>query len=235
MKFLLLLCLSINLGAQLRKPVLLELFTAEGCASCPPADELISAVDQLQPIPNADLIVLSEHVTYWDHSSKDRFATTALNNRQLGYSQLLKLESVYTPQLIIDGKYECIGGNGPEAKRLILEALKQNKPLLELNANRVNGKIKTNISFFGLNGATVLVAIAEDYAETKITKGENAGKTLKHTAVVRALHTIGTAEGLRYDHTVELPMPTISSNFRVVAFVQDSKTGHILAAAQVKL
>ena len=235
MKFLLLLCLAANLAAQLKKPILLELFTAEGCASCPPADELISAVDRLQPIPNADLIVLSEHVTYWDHSSKDRFASTTLNNRQLGYSQLLKLEGVYTPQLIIDGKYECVGGNGPEAKRLILEALKQDKPLLELNANRINGKIKTNVSFFGLNGATILVAIAEDNAETKITKGENSGKTLKHTAVVRALHTIGTAEGLRTDRTVELPMPPIASSFRIVAFIQDSKTGHILAAAQVKL
>jgi hypothetical protein len=236
MKFLvLLLSLSILSMAQLRTPVLIELFTAEGCGACPPADELISAIDQLQPIPNADLIVLSEHVTYWDASSKDRFATTALTNRQLGYSKLLKIEGVYTPQLIIDGQYECTGGNGPEAKRLILEALKQPKPLLELTAFRSNGKIKTNVSFFGLAGATVLVAIAENQAETKVTKGENAGKTLKHTAVVRALHTIGTAEGLRFDSTVELPSPPIVDNFRVVAFAQDSKTGRILAVAQSKL
>jgi hypothetical protein len=232
MKFIFLLSLALSLIAQPRKPVLLELFTAEGCASCPPADELITAVDRLQPIPNSDLIVLSEHVTYWDHSSKDRFASTAFNNRQIAYSKLLKLEGVYTPQLIIDGQFECVGGNGPEAKRLILEALNQPKPLLEITANRIDGKIKTNVSFFGLTGATVLVAIAEDQAQTKIAKGENAGKTLKHTAVVRALHTIGTAEGLRFDTTVELPIPAISSNLRVVAFVQDGKTGRILAAGQ---
>jgi len=236
MKFLLLmlgLCLCSQ--AQPRTPILVELFTAEGCGACPPADELITAIDQIQPIPTANLIVLSEHVTYWDTSSRDRFASTALTNRQLGYAKLLKIEGVYTPQLIIDGQYECTGGNGPEAKRLILEALKQPKPQMEITANRINGKIKTNVSFFGLSGATVLVAIAENQAETKVSKGENAGKTLKHTAVVRALHTIGTAEGLRFDTTVDLPMPSIVDNFRVVAFVQDSKTGRILAVAQSKL
>lgn len=221
--------------AQPRTPVLIELFTAEGCSACPPADELIHAIDHMQPIANADLIVLSEHVTYWDQSSKDRFASQAINNRQLGYSQLLKLEGVYTPQLIIDGQYECVGGNGPEAKRLILKALEKPKPLLELNANIVGNKLKTNVSFFGLNGATVLIAIAEDHAETKITKGENAGKHLEHTAVVRAIHTIGVAEGLRYDKTTELPLPPIASRFRIVAFVQDSKTGKVLAVSQVKL
>jgi hypothetical protein len=236
MKFLLaFLCLTLATQAQPRTPILVELFTAEGCPSCPPADDLISAIDQLQPIPNAELIVLSEHVTYWDASSKDRFATSALTNRQLGYSQLLKLEGVYTPQLIIDGQYECIGGNGPEAKQLILKALEKPKPLLELYAVLKSGKVTTSISFFGHDGATVMVAIAEETAETKITKGENAGKTLKHTAVVRALHTIGTASGLRFDKSVELPAPPIAAKFRVVAFVQDSKTGRILAVAQVKL
>ena len=236
MKFLLvLLSLAITATAQTRTPVLLELFTAEGCPSCPPANDLITAIDQLQPIPNADLIVLSEHVTYWDASSKDRFATSALTNRQLGYSQLLKLEGVYTPQLIIDGQYECVGGNGPQAKELILKALAQPKPLLELYATVKAGKITTNVSFFGNDGATILVAIAEESAESKITKGENAGKVLKHTAVVRALHTLGTASGLRTDKSVELPAPPIAAKFRVVAFLQDSKTGRILAAAQVKL
>jgi len=232
--FLALLCLALAGQAQVRTPVLIELFTAEGCSSCPPADELISAIDQLQPIPNADLIVLSEHVTYWDNSSKDRFATTALTNRQLGYSQLLKLEGVYTPQLIIDGQYECVGGNGPEAKRLILKALAQPKPLLELYANINGGKLKTNIAFFGLDGAKVLLAIAEENAETKVTKGENAGKTLKHTAVVRSLHNIGTASGLRFDTSTEIALPPIAAKFRVVAFAQDAKTGRILAVAQTK-
>lgn len=234
MKFLLILGLALAGQAQVKTPVLIELFTAEGCASCPPADDLISAIDRLQPIPNAELIVLSEHVTYWDASSRDRFASAALTNRQMGYSKLLKIEGLYTPQLIIDGRYECAGGNGPEAKQLILKALETPKPLLELTANRIAGKLKTNVSFFGMAGATVLVAIAENDAETKITKGENAGKTLKHTAVVRALHTIGTAEGPRFDTTVELPMPPVAASFRVVAFVQDGATGRILAAAQAR-
>jgi hypothetical protein len=236
MKFLLLiLSLSMAIEAQMRTPILIELFTAEGCGSCPPADELISAIDRLQPIPNAELIVLSQHVTYWDASSKDRFASSALTNRQLGYSQLLKLEGVYTPQLIIDGQYECVGGNGPEAKRLILKALAQPKPLLELNASIKAGRLKTNVSFFGLPEATVLIAIAENSAETKVTTGENAGKTLKHTAVVRNLQTMGKTSGPRFDETMEFPLPANASSLRIVAFVQDNKTGRILAVAQVKL
>jgi hypothetical protein len=221
--------------AQQRTPVLLELFTAEGCSSCPPADDLISAVDELQPIAGAQLIVLSEHVTYWDGSSKDRFGLQAVNNRQLAYSQLLKVDGVFTPQMVIDGQYQCVGGNGPEVKRLILKALEQPKPLLELTATREGTKIKANVSFFGIDGASVLIAIAEDKAQTKITKGENAGKTLRHTAVVRSLHVVGKSSTGRFDKNVELPLPFDSSLLRIVAFVQDEKTGRILTATQSKL
>jgi hypothetical protein len=231
--FLLGLCLAFAAQAQTKTPVLIELFTAEGCGACPPADELITAIDKLQPIPNTELIVLSEHVTYWDASFKDRFASAALTNRQLGYSQLLKLEGVYTPQLIIDGQYECVGGNGPEAKQLVLKAAANPKPPMELKAILGTAKINLKVSFPGLEGA-VLVAIAEDSAETRITKGENAGKTLKHTAVVRALHTIGMASGPRFDKSLELPLPKLATSFRVIAFVQDPKTGRILTAAQTR-
>jgi hypothetical protein len=230
----LLLSLCLASQAQLRTPVLIELFTAEGCGACPPADELIAAIDKLQPIPNTELIVLSEHVTYWDASSKDRFALAALTNRQLGYSKLLKIEGVYTPQLIIDGQYECVGGNGPEAKQLILKAAATPKPLLKLTATPGKGKINLNVSFSGLPGAAVLIALAEDHAETKITKGENAGKTLKHTAIVRALHTIATTSGPRFNQSVELPLPTMTAPLRVIAFVQDTKTGRILTSAQTR-
>src|SRR5580698_2109853 len=118
-----------------RTPVLLELFTSEGCSSCPPADRLLQMLDKTQPVQGADLIVLSEHVDYWDRLGwKDRFSSAEYTDRQRQYSNVFHLESIYTPELVIDGRKECVGNDSAAARAAINDALKSPKAQLTLSA-----------------------------------------------------------------------------------------------------
>ncbi len=225
---------SFALTAQTRTAVLLELFTSEGCSSCPPADDLLAKIDSLQPLPNVDLIVLSEHVDYWDGAHRDRFSQAALTRRQSEYAKTFGLKSIYTPQLVVDGTSEMVGGGGRLAEAAILKAVDTPKHPMELKATPNGKKLSVSVRFakLGTPNAIVYLAVADNHAETKVSAGENAGRTLHHTAVVRAMMQLGKAGASDFDKTVELPLKTDS---RVVAFIQDPATGKVLAAAQVKL
>src|SRR3984957_14235607 len=121
-----------------RVPVLLELFTSEGCSDCPPADRLLELLDQKQPVAGADLIVLSEHVDYWDRLRwKDPFSSSQYTARQQDYTNRYNFDGVYTPQLVVDGRYGFVGSDGRQASATIHKAMREHKvPIAVSNVAR---------------------------------------------------------------------------------------------------
>ncbi len=223
-----------------RIPVLLELFTSEGCSSCPPADRLLELLDQKQPVPGADLIVLSEHVDYWDrHGWKDPFSSSVFSARQQEYSYRLQGDGIYTPELVVDGKFGFVGSDRRKASSAIQEAMRDPKiPITISNVTRDGNQVMVHIEVPAADsrpksGRGILyLALADDRAESHVVRGENAGRSLAHVAVTRALKRVGAVDlAAATDRNVTLAIrPGAAANTsRLVGFIQDSKTGHVLA------
>ena len=118
-------------------PVLLELFTSEGCSSCPPADQLLEKIDRDQPVPGTDLIVLSEHVDYWNRIGwTDPFSSSDFSRRQQAYAAQFGTDDIYTPQLVVDGEKAVVGGNWPMAARAIQQSLREPKIPVTIGATK---------------------------------------------------------------------------------------------------
>src|ERR1700674_3981925 len=169
-----------------RTPVLVELFTSEGCSSCPPADSLLQKLDQ-QPIAGEEMIVLSEHVDYWNHIGwKDPYSARLYSDRQGSYARRLGLNDVYTPQMIVDGTFAFVGSDATLAEKAFAKALTKPKIAVRLSSvspattNVLLVRVETGAlqEFFGLHEAHVYVAIALNHAESQVSGGENSGRRL---------------------------------------------------------
>jgi len=237
-------CITAGQGAmawgQDRVPILVELFTSEGCSSCPPADTFLQKLDE-QPIAGAEFVVLSEHVDYWNHDGwRDPYSSSDLTDRQRNYATRFHLESVYTPQMVLDGGRQFSGSNIDEAQKVIAEALLQPKIALRisnvtLEQNRLRAHVETAslVSSCGARAADVYVAVALNHAESQVLRGENANRRLTHTAVVRKLFKVGKIRsGEQFVRDIELKVESGSDphNLRLVAFLQDPDSGKIVGA-----
>ena len=228
-----------------RNPVLIELFTSEGCSSCPPADVLLSQLDRFQPVPTADLIVLSEHVDYWDDIGwKDPYSSHQFSLRQADYVRRLRLGEAYTPQMVVDGNIQLVGSDERQAVQAIQRAAKVDKFRISLSAPRLEGSnsLTVHVEVGATPGVTkqssgqLWLALADDMDQSNVKRGENAGRTLKHVAVVRTLTQVGMVEG---DNTFSKDL-TVSTgnanlqNLRVVAILQESATGRVLGVGSTR-
>jgi len=219
--------------------VLVELFTSEGCSSCPPADRLLQDLDRQQPVPGASLIVLSEHVDYWNHDGwKDPFSSSLLTDRQNSYVTHFGLSSAYTPQMIVDGTAEF--GNSPQqAKAAIQKELTVNKTEVRVSSISLDGTtLRAHVDAavlapHGPSHAEVFVVVALNHAESQVLAGENSGHRLTHVGVVRSLTKVGSVDAKKsFDADVRVPLNPSDdpANLRVIAFVQASGPGTILGA-----
>ncbi len=219
-------------------PVLVELFTSEGCSSCPPADALLARLQLQQPIPSANIIVLEEHVDYWESLGwHDRFSARQFTDRQTVYAQRLRLDDNYTPQMIVDGIDQFVGNGSAHALRAITQAALTPKLPLALSAVALNGNHLTGTVSIppsaALPKAGLYAALIEPTASTKVLYGENGGHTLNHVSVVRSLQRLGPIDALsphEIPFTLEIPKELSPANFRLVVFAQASGQGEILAA-----
>ena len=218
-----------------RKPVVVELFTSEGCSSCPPADALLQTLDSTQPVTGVQLIVLGEHVDYWDDLGwKDTYSAHAFTLRQQTYADRLRLASPYTPQMVVDGKFEFLGSDRDRADKAFVAARDLSKVEVTISGLKIeNGNLLAHIATGPLPAQTaVFVALTLDHAQSQVLRGENSGHRLQHVAVVRTLTQVGTAQkGQAFTQDVSLPADPSGGPYHLVTFVQEADQGRILGAA----
>jgi hypothetical protein len=226
-------------AADAKVPVIVELFTSEGCSDCPPADLLLRKLEAQQPVANADIIVLSEHVDYWNSRKwKDRFSSSELTDRQKRYVEAFKLDSAYTPQMVVQGEAQMNGANAGKALKAIAQAAQNERTEVSLQFKSDQGQ---QFAVYGVDDsasprdAELVLAVTESGLQSEVKGGENGGHTLQHTGVVRSWKTfpvkkmsVGGIMPLKIDPSWN------RANLRVVAFVQDKKTMHILGATSEK-
>jgi hypothetical protein len=227
--------------AAAHRPVLVELFTSEGCSSCPPADALLARLDAQRVVGEAQVIVLSEHVTYWDRPEwNDPFSLQSVTDRQQDYGNRFRLDSVYTPQALIDGEAQMTGSDGAAMLRAIAQAAAT--PAVDLaiedaqwSGNAVHFKVRAGAGSNAPPNATLTAALADDSAQASIGGGENAGRTLRYVAVVRAMKSLG--KGPLDGRQLELKASDAgkSGPMRLVVFLTDPRSGHVLGAAEQTL
>jgi hypothetical protein len=231
----------VHASESVPSPVLVELFTAEGCSSCPPADAFVMQLDALQPISGTQLIVLSEHMNYWNDSWPDPFASTKLTARQADYVRALKRSSPYTPQLIVDGTMEVRLNDRPGMEHIFHAAAASPKIPVSLTSIRVEpgtpAYLSGNIEVDGSleeHRATVYLATALDRIQTKVLRGENRGKTLAHVAVVEYFSRLGDLKpGQNFNQSFRVPLERelASNDARLIVFVQEAGNGKVVGAA----
>lgn len=228
-------------------PVLIELFTSEGCSSCPPADALLARMDARQPIPGAQLIVLSEHVDYWNHDGwVDPYSSASITDRQNNYASVLGLKSPFTPQFLVDGTEQLQANDAQKVIASLRQAGSTPKIALRIlsaategaNPVVIQGRVESDPNP-QKRKADVFVAIALDHTDSQVARGENSGRHLSHVAVVADMVRIGKLEqgkGFAQDFHIKLKLPASQSKtIRLVAFAQESGPGRILGAAQEKV
>jgi hypothetical protein len=224
-------------------PVLVELFTSEGCSDCPPADALLERLDNSQPVAGAQLIVLSEHVDYWnDIGWRDPYSSHAYSERQSAYARRFGLSSVYTPQMVIDGRFEFVGSNERRAITAAESAAKSAKISMSLSGAHLESESvlavhldASRLPATATQSATVLLAIADEKDESHVSGGENGGRTLRHVAVLRTLKKVGSLDQVNhFSQDVRIEIPRRNGSIRLIAFVQDEENRTIWGVASTR-
>lgn len=243
-----------NLGATAEaprnstpSPVLVELFTSEGCSSCPPADELLTRLEQTQPVAGTEVIALSEHVDYWNRLGwTDPYSSSEFSARQNDYARAFHIDEVYTPQMIVDGRAQFVGSNLSSAREAIASAARDLRTAVTVSLASEDTRAASitldvrvaSLSDVAFDLAEVLVAITESGLRSSVLRGENAGRRLSHTAVVRKLRPIGsmdTRAAFRAQPVVRIEKTWKRDSLKAVVFVQERTSRRVLGAASVSL
>jgi hypothetical protein len=214
-----------------------ELFTSEGCSSCPPADQLIARIqreDKDQPV-----YILAFHVDYWDRQGwKDAFSDASYTRRQNQYAAWLDLQSIYTPQVVVNGTKEFVGSQEATLRNTINTDLQEASPATLTLSNIVSdpGKGKVDWQYQAQNAgsnSSLVVAIVQRSATTSVKAGENSGRTLSHVQIVRQLQTTEPHSGGA--GSLILPAGIDTRDEEIIAFLQNNDNGRIIAATRSAL
>jgi hypothetical protein len=207
---------------------LVELFTSEGCSSCPPADE---AIGRLKGWKN-NVYVLSFHVDYWNYLGwKDVFSNASYSSRQQEYGDLFHLNSIYTPQIIVNGKTQFVGSDESRLRETIESSLKETpKTFIHLKVQQPDkNEVPITWNTEPNTDLRLNVALVQNFTKDFIQRGENKGQTLNHYFTVRNFQSVRALPGSGTS-LVTIPTGLQSSDCMVIAFLQNPKTGYIVAA-----
>lgn len=212
---------------------LVELYTSEGCSSCPPADALVSKIEK----ENTDkpIYILAYHVDYWNHLGwKDQFSSADYSKRQRDYAHYLKTDGVYTPQIVVNGKTEFVGSEEGKLRNAINGSL-LNVAATKISLDAINITPKQLTLKYDINNAgknTILqVAVVEKSATSKVAAGENSGRTLGHVQIVRKLQQVNL-KGDAGSASISLPDGFNSKTWELIGFLQDKSSGAVSGAAK---
>jgi hypothetical protein len=225
-------------GSEERKPVLVELFTSEGCSSCPPADALLQTIDREQSIPGAQVIVLSEHVDYWNHDGwRDPFSSAEMTARQETYVVHFSQESAYTPEAVVDGTRGITGSDRRGLISAVEEAAQRPKTEIGITSAMMTGNaVAANVTVAALPRADLYAVLADDHDESSVARGENSGRHLTHVAVARVIEKVGSLnDGFSRQIRVTIPDRSKTQQVRLIVFAQERGTGYILGVAEARL
>jgi hypothetical protein len=214
----------------------LELFTSEGCSSCPPADELLAKIQK--EAQGKEVYLLAYHVDYWNRQGwKDVFSSADFSDRQIDYGRWFGGSQIYTPQVVVNGKTEFVGSDEQALRKAISDELTtQPNATLALQASQDGEKLKIQYQSAGaVKGSNLLVALVQKSATSKVERGENAGRTLSHVQIVRQIQSDPINKTGTGTSTISLPKGFNAQNWEVLGLVQDQTRGKILAAARANL
>ena len=204
------------------RPIVVELFTSEGCSSCPPADALLAGLAS-----RPEVLALSFHVDYWDRLGwKDPFSSPEATRRQHRYAELLGTGTVYTPQIIVDGKWQAVGSDRSEVERALDAARRDGSEVpIALVVDHGRAQIKLGSGGDGVSGAVLLIGFDRRHV-TAVARGENGGRTLAHVDVVRSVEEVAKFDG----RASAIEVPISSPSDRVAAILQ-AQDGRVLGVA----
>jgi hypothetical protein len=229
------LLLTLTLTSQLylhgqSNPVIIELFTSQGCSSCPAADKNLTELLNKSALEGTNVYGLSFHVDYWNYIGwKDPYSTKAFTERQRNYAEVMKLQSIYTPQMIVNGRDEFVGSNKNKAEEAIKNALSK-KPVYVISVDQFSiegDRLKLNYSIDSEPGTEVInLAVVERTVENYVPRGENQGKKLHHDNVVVGFKTVP----LKKQGEMEMTIPELHPGKGSLVIYIQNKQLQILSA-----
>lgn len=212
-------------------PVVVELFTSQGCSSCPPADALLAELAE-----RPDVLALSLNVDYWDYIGwRDPYGSPVHTQRQRAYGKTFNLHYVFTPQMIVDGRTSVVGSRREEVLAAIAAAKARTKPVEITFTTENGGSVIVPAGHAPDEGATIWLAVYDRRQTTEVARGENAGRTIENANVVRLLERLGTWMGERLEIPLNLTDAAASGRSDCAVIVQQGRLGPILGAASMRL
>ena len=217
---------------------IVELFTSEGCSSCPPADALLQQINLKQTDAGQLIVGISEHVTYWNNLGwKDPYSLPLFTDRQNIYASRVSPEGSYTPQMVLNGRYQFVGSDGSALQRALRDdARREHLGLRVVTSAPTRGGIDVKFAFTGNppKALDIMAVLADDTDRSNVLRGENTGSELQHVAVARSMTRVATVrDGGEYSVHVSFPegFSTISGRgHHLILFAQEQRQGAILGA-----